>query len=139
VVHVLDASRAVPVTTSLLSDDGKAEFVAQHRAEYERLRKAHAAPRAAVGAARELRASGARRSSGARKICPRPSLPACACSMIFRWPRCANTLTGRRSSTRGAEGRLSAHSGRRAAQGAQARQIFAEANALLDRMIMRRS
>jgi 5-methyltetrahydrofolate--homocysteine methyltransferase len=48
VVHVLDASRAVPVTTSLLSEDGKAEFVAQHRAEYEALRKAHAAPRQAV-------------------------------------------------------------------------------------------
>ncbi|MGD0831255.1 MAG: methionine synthase [Terracidiphilus sp.] len=46
VVHVLDASRAVPVTTSLLSDDGKPAFVAEHRAEYERLRKAHAAPRA---------------------------------------------------------------------------------------------
>ena len=45
VVHVLDASRAVPVTTSLLSDDGKEEFVAQHRAEYEALRKSHAAPR----------------------------------------------------------------------------------------------
>ena len=45
VVHVLDASRAVPVTTSLLSDDGKDEFVAQHRAEYEALRKAHSAPR----------------------------------------------------------------------------------------------
>ena len=45
VVHVLDASRAVPVTTSLLSEDGKAEFVAQHRADYEKLRKAHAAPR----------------------------------------------------------------------------------------------
>ena len=45
VVHVLDASRAVPVTTSLLSDEGKAEFVAQHRADYEALRKAHAAPR----------------------------------------------------------------------------------------------
>jgi 5-methyltetrahydrofolate--homocysteine methyltransferase len=45
VVHVLDASRAVPVTTSLLSDDGKEEFVAQHRAEYEALRKAHAGPR----------------------------------------------------------------------------------------------
>src|ERR1017187_7865321 len=44
VVHVLDASHAVPVTTSLLSEDGKAEFVAQHRAEYEALRKAHAAP-----------------------------------------------------------------------------------------------
>src|SRR6185312_16109735 len=45
VVHVLDASRAVPVTTSLLSDEGKPAFVAQHRAAYEELRKAHAAPR----------------------------------------------------------------------------------------------
>jgi len=45
VVHVLDASRAVPVTTSLLSEDGKAGFVAQHRAESEMLRKAHAAPK----------------------------------------------------------------------------------------------
>ena len=32
VVHVLDASRAVPVTTSLLSEEGRAAFVAQHRA-----------------------------------------------------------------------------------------------------------
>ena len=37
-VHVLDASRAVPVTTSLLSDEGRAAFVAEHRADYERLR-----------------------------------------------------------------------------------------------------
>ncbi len=44
VVHVLDASRAVPVTTSLLSEIGKPEFVAQHRAEYEAVRKAHSAP-----------------------------------------------------------------------------------------------
>jgi 5-methyltetrahydrofolate--homocysteine methyltransferase len=48
VVHVLDASRAVPVTTSLLSEDGKTEFVAQHRAEYEAVRKSHAAPRQQV-------------------------------------------------------------------------------------------
>src|SRR6202021_151146 len=48
VVHVLDASRAVPVTTSLLSDDGKPAFVAQHRADYEALRKAHSAPRQTV-------------------------------------------------------------------------------------------
>jgi 5-methyltetrahydrofolate--homocysteine methyltransferase len=48
VVHVLDASRAVPVTTSLLSDDGKADFVAKHRAEYEAVRKAHSAPRQSV-------------------------------------------------------------------------------------------
>ncbi len=48
VVHVLDASRAVPVTTSLLSDDGKEEFIAQHRSEYDALRKAHAAPKQQV-------------------------------------------------------------------------------------------
>ncbi len=48
VVHILDASRAVPVTTSLLSEDGREEFVAQHRAEYESLRRAHAAPRQSV-------------------------------------------------------------------------------------------
>ena len=44
-VHILDASRAVPVTTSLLSDDGKEDFVVKHRAEYEALRKSHATPR----------------------------------------------------------------------------------------------
>jgi 5-methyltetrahydrofolate--homocysteine methyltransferase len=48
VVHILDASRAVPVTTSLLSDDGKEAFIEKHRAEYEALRKAHAAPRQSV-------------------------------------------------------------------------------------------
>jgi 5-methyltetrahydrofolate--homocysteine methyltransferase len=44
VVHVLDASRAVPVTTSLLSEEGKPAFVEQQRAEYDRIRKAHASP-----------------------------------------------------------------------------------------------
>ena len=42
VVHVLDASRAVPVTSSLLSKDGKAAFVKQLRADYEKLRSHHA-------------------------------------------------------------------------------------------------
>lgn len=45
VVHIVDASRAVPVTTSLLSDEGKSAFVTRHRAEYETIRKAHDAPR----------------------------------------------------------------------------------------------
>ena len=42
VVHVLDASRAVPVMTSLLSKDGKAPFVKQLREDYEKLRTQHA-------------------------------------------------------------------------------------------------
>ena len=41
VVHVLDASRAVPVTTSLVSQHGKADFVLQHLEEYEKLRASH--------------------------------------------------------------------------------------------------
>jgi 5-methyltetrahydrofolate--homocysteine methyltransferase len=42
VVHVLDASRAVPVVSSLLSKDGKAPFVKQLREDYEKLRAQHA-------------------------------------------------------------------------------------------------
>jgi len=48
IVHVLDASRAVPVTTSLLSDDGRDAFLAQHQADYAAIRHAHAAPRLAA-------------------------------------------------------------------------------------------
>jgi len=48
VVHILDASRAVPITTSLLSDEGKSAFVAQHRTDYEALRKAHSAPKLSI-------------------------------------------------------------------------------------------
>ena len=58
VVHVLDASRAVPVTTSLLSEDGKPAFVARHSAEYEAVRKSYAAPKnktVSIAAARERR------------------------------------------------------------------------------------
>jgi 5-methyltetrahydrofolate--homocysteine methyltransferase len=46
VVHVLDASRAVPVMTSLLSKEGKGPFVKQLRKEYESLRAQHAGPAA---------------------------------------------------------------------------------------------
>ena len=42
VVHVLDASRAVPVVSSLLSKDGKVPFVKQLREDYEKLRTQHA-------------------------------------------------------------------------------------------------
>jgi len=42
VVHVLDASRAVPVTSSLLSADGKTAFVKSLREDYEKARATHA-------------------------------------------------------------------------------------------------
>jgi len=56
VVHVLDASRAVPVTTSLLSDDGKDAFVAQHRTDYATIRRNHASSRQPLVALETARA-----------------------------------------------------------------------------------
>ena len=41
VVYVPDASRSVPVVQSLLSDEGQAAFVAQVRADYEKIRDQH--------------------------------------------------------------------------------------------------
>ena len=110
VVHVLDASRAVPVTTSLLSDEGKPAFVAQHRAEYEELRQ-H--PRRAEAQARcrsRRRARTARRSSGAPRTSPAPDvhrrararrLPARDAARVHRLDAVLPHL--------GAQGRLSAH------------------------------
>ena len=73
VVHVLDASRAVPVTTSLLSDDGKAAFVAAASRRLRRLRKAHAAPRQQARLARRSpRASHSHRVARGRS--PRPGV-----------------------------------------------------------------
>ncbi len=58
VVHVLDASRAVPVTTSLLSEESAEEFKARHAAEYEAVRQQHSAPQQKllpIAEARKLR------------------------------------------------------------------------------------
>ena len=41
VVHVLDASRAVPVVSSLISEEQKPAFAAQIREEYDRVRAQH--------------------------------------------------------------------------------------------------
>ncbi len=57
VVHVLDASRAVPVMTSLLSKDGKAPFVKQLRDDYEKLRAQHAGSTVKLLALEQARAN----------------------------------------------------------------------------------
>ncbi len=46
VVHVVDASRAVGVATSLLSDELKAGFVAETAADYAQIRERHASKKA---------------------------------------------------------------------------------------------
>ncbi len=55
IVHVLDASRAVPVVSSLLSTDGRADFVAKNAVDQEALRQHHAGNAAALVSIEEAR------------------------------------------------------------------------------------
>ncbi|HXR45879.1 MAG TPA: methionine synthase [Candidatus Limnocylindrales bacterium] len=57
VVHVLDASRAVPVVSSLISAEQKPGFTAQVREEYERVRAQHAGQRATLVSLEAARAN----------------------------------------------------------------------------------
>jgi 5-methyltetrahydrofolate--homocysteine methyltransferase len=134
VVHILDASRAVPVTTSLLSDEGKSAFVAQHRADYEALRKAHSAPRLTVVS---LETARKRRTpiQWRPEDLPKPAFtgvrvldnfPLATLREFIDWTPFFHTW-----GLKGVYPRILEHEG----QGAQARQIFVEANALLDVII----
>ena len=134
VVHVLDASRAVPVTTSLLSDEGKPAFVAQHRADYEALRKAHSAPRQTVVSLETARARRTPIEWRAEDL-PAPAFtgvrvldnfPLATLREFIDWTPFFHTW-----GLKGVYPRILEHEG----QGAQARQIFTEANALLDLII----
>ena len=134
VVHVLDASRAVPVTTSLLSEDGKADFVAQHRAEYESIRKNHSAPKQAVvplATARSRRTPIEWRAedvptpafTGVRVL---DNFPLATLREFIDWSPLFHAW-----GLKGIYPRILDHE----EQGEQARQIFKEANALLDVII----
>ncbi|HEX3437961.1 MAG TPA: methionine synthase [Pseudacidobacterium sp.] len=134
VVHVLDASRAVPVTTSLLSDESRAEFVAKHRAEYETVRKAHAAPRQngiSIEAARARRTPIEWRAedipvpafTGVRVL---DNFPLATLRNFIDWTPFFHTWELKGIYPRILEDEK---------QGAQARQIFDDANVLLDRII----
>ena len=134
VVHVLDASRAVPVTTSLLSVDGKAEFVAQHQAEYEALRKAHSAPRQQVVPLETARVRRTPIEWRAEDV-PTPAFtgvrvldnfPLATLREFIDWTPIFHAW-----GLKGVYPRILEHE----TQGEQARQIFADANALLDVII----
>ncbi len=58
VVHVLDASRAVPVVGSLISAQQKPGFIKQVREEYERVRSQHGGQRATLVSLEAARANG---------------------------------------------------------------------------------
>jgi 5-methyltetrahydrofolate--homocysteine methyltransferase len=134
VVHVLDASRAVPVTTSLLSEEGKPAFVAQHRAAYDALRKAHSAPRQKVvglETARQRRTPIEWRAedlpvpafTGVRVL---DNFPLATLRPFIDWTPFFHAWELKGVYPRILEDEK---------QGEQARQIFAEGNALLDTII----
>ncbi|MGH9604069.1 MAG: methionine synthase [Terracidiphilus sp.] len=134
VVHVLDASRAVPVATSLLSDEAKPAFVERHRAEYEALRKAHAAPPQPIVPIETARARRTPIEWRAEDI-PVPTFtgvrvldnfPLATLREFIDWTPFFHTWE-----LKGVYPRIFDHP----EQGEQARQIFAEANAILDSMV----
>jgi 5-methyltetrahydrofolate--homocysteine methyltransferase len=134
VVHVLDASRAVPVTTSLLSVQQKPLFVAQHRAEYERLRKVHASPSQKLVPLEVARAHRTPIEWRAEDI-PTPAFtgvrtledfPLATLRGFIDWTPFFHTWE-----LRGVYPRILEHE----KYGEQARLLFAEANALLDGII----
>ena len=134
VVHILDASRAVPVTTSLLSDEGKSAFVAQHRADYEALRKAHSAPKLSVVSLEDARKRRTPIEWRAEDL-PTPSFtgvrvlndfPLATLRDFIDWSPFFHTW-----GLKGIYPRILEHP----EHGAQARQVFSEGNALLDVII----
>jgi 5-methyltetrahydrofolate--homocysteine methyltransferase len=134
VVHVLDASRAVPVTTTLLSEDGKAAFVEKHNADYEALRKAHAAPKQKLFSITEARGRRTPITWRAEDI-PQPeftgvrvldNFPLTTLRQYIDWTPFFHTWE-----LRGVYPRILDHP----QQGEEARKIFADANKLLDKFI----
>ena len=60
VIHVLDASRAVPVVSNLINPDLKGPYVAQIREEYQSLRSSHAAANTPLLSLEQARSQAAR-------------------------------------------------------------------------------
>src|SRR5580658_2992233 len=134
VVHVLDASRAVPVTTSLLSDEGKPAFIAAHRAEYDVLRKQHAAPKlkmVPIAEARARRTPIVWRSEDIAKpeflgVRVLENLPLETLRKFIDWSPLFHTWE-----LKGIYPKIFEHP----QYGEQAKQVFDDANALLDKIV----
>jgi 5-methyltetrahydrofolate--homocysteine methyltransferase len=134
VVHIVDASRAVPVTTSLLSDENRDEFIATHRAEYEAVRKSHAAPQVKTISLAQARARRAPIEWREEDV-PKPEFtgvrvledfPLAKLREFIDWSPFFHAWE-----LKGVYPRILDDE----RQGAQARQLFQEANVLLDRII----
>jgi 5-methyltetrahydrofolate--homocysteine methyltransferase len=137
VVHVLDASRAVPVTTSLLSVHGREAFIAQHHAEYAQVRRAHAGPKQALVTLEAARANATpivwREEDVARPSTLGPhvleDVPLATLRDYIDWTPFFHTWE-----LKGVYPRILEHD----KYGSEARKIFAEANVLLDEIVAKK-
>ena len=132
IVHVLDASRAVPVVSALLSPEQKKAFARQNFADQDKLRAQHAGAAVKLVSLADARAKSAPLSYdnlpqpefvGARVI---EDLPLTELRQYIDWTPFFHTWE-----LRGVYPKILDHE----KYGEQARKIFAEANALLDRII----
>jgi 5-methyltetrahydrofolate--homocysteine methyltransferase len=134
VVHVLDASRAVPVVSALLSDDQRETFAAKNRAEQQAAREHHAGNAAKLITIDEARSKRAPWSLAAQDV-PQPEFtggrvledfPLHVIREYIDWTPFFHTWE-----LRGVYPKILEHE----KYGEQARKIYADANALLDRVI----
>jgi 5-methyltetrahydrofolate--homocysteine methyltransferase len=134
VVHVLDASRAVPVSTALLSEESRDAFITQHQTEYENVRRSHAAPRLTAVPLEEARRRRAAiewrvediavpEFTGVRSL---DNFPLATLREFIDWSPFFHAW-----GLKGIYPRIFEHE----EYGTQARQLFKEGNALLDRII----
>ena len=132
VVHVLDASRAVPVVSSLISPEQKPAFVEQLRTDYEKARSAHAGQVQRLKTFEQARANAARLKfdeiarpefTGIRVL---EDFPLSTLRSFIDWSPFFHTweLRGRYPSILKHE-----------KYGAEATQLFASAQSLLDELI----
>ncbi len=131
VVHVLDASRAVPVASSLISDEQKPKFAAQVREEYEKLRTQHAGPKVKLVSIEQARANAPKLKfddlpqpefTGSRTISP--SLKELI--EVIDWSPFFHTWE-----LRGVYPKIFQHE----KHGEEARKLFADAQALLEKIV----
>jgi 5-methyltetrahydrofolate--homocysteine methyltransferase len=137
IVHVLDASRAVPVATALLSTEQRAAFVEKNRAEQNSLREHHAGNAAKLISLAEAQSRRAPWSLAPQDL-PQPEFtgtrvledfPLTVLREYIDWSPFFHTWE-----LRGRYPQILDHE----KYGEQARKLFAEANALLDQVITKK-
>ena len=135
VIHVLDASRAVPVVSNLINPDLKGAYVAQIRDEYQSLRSSHAAANTPLLSLEQARSQGARldfsdlphpESTGVRVL---EDVPLETLRPYIDWSPFFHTWE-----LRGRYPAILQHE----KYGEEARKLFTDAQALLDDLIARK-